>query len=176
MVRKRKPSWSGWVVAVAVIALTAFVVVRAADRRERRVRTPLPADCRLGPTTTGIDVSYYQGDIAWSRVRRAGVRFAFIRVSDGTSVPDTKFEWNWRVAKRARVLRGAYQFFRPAESAIDQASLLTATLRTHGRGELPPVLDIEVTGGLPLASVVANARVWIEHVRAQLGVEPIVYT
>jgi lysozyme len=177
MVRKRQRGMRlPVVVAAAVIAITTFVVWRASETRQRTPRgMALPA-CPLGPTTAGIDVSYYQGDIAWSRVRRAGVQFAFIRVSDGATILDTKFAANWTGAKRAGVLRGAYQFFRPEESAIDQANVLIAGLRARGAGELPPVIDIEVTGGLPLAKVAANARVWIEHVRSQLGVEPIVYT
>jgi lysozyme len=177
MVRKRRRGMRlSAVVAAAVIAATAYLVWRATERRERGPRTVTPPACRLDPTTAGIDVSYYQGDIAWPRVRRAGVSFAFIRVSDGATIHDSKFAANWDGAKRAGVLRGAYQFFRPEESAIDQANVLIAALRVRGTGELPPVIDIEVTGGLPLATVVANARVWIEHVRGQLGVEPIVYT
>jgi lysozyme len=178
MVRRRKRSVRiGLVVAACIVAFTAYVVLRASrTRHPARTPTTVPPECRLGPTTPGIDVSYYQGDIAWRRVRRAGVRFAFIRVSDGSAILDTKFEANWRGAQRAGVLRGAYQFFRPEESPIDQANLLIRILRTRGMGELPPVLDLEVTGGLPLATVAANARVWIEHVRSQLGVEPIVYT
>jgi lysozyme len=165
------------VVAAGIVAFTAFVVMRAVQHRDPAVRhRPLPPECKLGPTTAGIDVSYYQGDIAWSRVRRAGVQFAFIRVSDGATILDSKFAANWSGAKRANVLRGAYQFFRPEEDPIVQANVLVNALRARGLGELPPVIDIEVTGGQPLATVVANARLWIEHVRSQLGVEPIVYT
>lgn len=176
MVRRRKRSVRiGIVIACAVVAVTAYTVMRA-SRSGRERGTPLPPACELGTTTSGIDVSYYQGDIAWNRVHRAGVRFAFIRVADGSDILDTKFAANWSGAKRAGVLRSAYQFFRPEQSPLDQANLVIRTLRTRGAGELPPVLDIEVTGGLPLATVAANARVWIEHVRGQLGVEPIVYT
>jgi len=167
----------GVAIAVALVAMTGYVVLQATQNREPAVRKkPLPPECKLGPTTAGIDVSYYQGDITWSRVHRAGVRFAFIRVSDGATIADTKFDANWTGARRAHVLRGAYQFFRPSESPIEQANLVIRKLRARGAGELPPVIDIEVTDGLPLATVVANARVWIEHVRSQLGVEPIVYT
>ena len=167
----------GLAAAVAIVAFTAIVVLRAIENRQPAGRrTPVPPECKLGPTTAGIDVSYYQGDISWPRVRRAGVQFAFIRVADGSTIPDSKFKDNWAGARRANVMRGAYQFFRPEEDPIAQANVLLDALRTHGRGELPPVIDIEVNGGLPLATVVAKARLWIEHVRSQIGVEPIVYT
>jgi lysozyme len=136
----------------------------------------LPRDCALGPTTPGIDVSYYQGDITWERVARAGVKFAFIRAYDGTSVFDAKFVANWQGAAKARLLRGAYQFFRPEQSPSDQADLMIRALRTHGMGELPPVLDVESTDGIPLELVAERAAAWIARVREQLKIEPIVYT
>jgi lysozyme len=175
MVRRRKGKLGISIVVLAGAgAIAAYMLWRGAARREQPVATP--HECQLGPTTPGIDVSYYQGDIAWNRVHNAGVQFAFIRVSDGADIFDVKFEANWLGARRAKILRGAYQFFRPEESPIDQANIMVRTLRQHGRGELPPVIDIEVTSGLPLAVVAQNAKIWIEHVRSQLGVEPIVYT
>src|SRR5690242_8343981 len=48
--------------------------------------------CGVGPTVKGIDVSYYQGNIDWSAVAGAGVKYAMIRVSDGTGYIDPKFE------------------------------------------------------------------------------------
>ncbi len=158
----------------AMVAATVVVVVKVSHDRERSVL--LPRDCKLGPTTPGIDVSYYQGDIAWPRVARAGVRFAFIRVSDGTEIFDTKFATNWRGAGRAKILRGAYQFFRADQSPVDQADVVIRALRAHGMGELPPVLDLETTEGLPLSTVAARAQAWIARIRSGLKVEPIVYT
>jgi lysozyme len=163
-------------IGLLAIAVAVGVYVLVLHGGEDGKRPPRPQECKLGPTTPGIDVSYYQGEITWSRVRRAGIRFAFIRVSDGTEVFDVRFEDNWRGAHRAKILRGAYQFFRPEQSPIDQANLLIRTLRAHGAGELPPVIDIEETGGLPLATVVERAQQWIARVRAELKVEPIVYT
>ena len=163
-------------IQIPVIALCAVAVIWAAyflwpaPHRERAARR-----CDPGPTVAGIDVSYYQQDITWKRVRRAGIRFAFIRASDGLGGPDTKFARNWREAKRAKILRGAYQYFRPDQDPTSQADLLINML-AKDRGELPPVLDIETTGGKPPAELVARARVWIARVRDKLGVEPIVYT
>ena len=132
-------------------------------------------DCGQGPTTPGIDVSYHQDKIHWPRVRKAGIRFAFIRVSDGTTVEDPRFDENWAGAKQAHVLRGAYQFFRPEQSATAQADLLIAALARDG-GELAPVIDVEATGGKSPAQIAAAIKVWVERVRSRLGVEPMIYT
>jgi len=42
----------------------------------------------------GIDVSAWQGNIDWARVKAAGIQFAFIRLSDGAKFRDSKFERN----------------------------------------------------------------------------------
>lgn len=161
-------------VAGAVIAVAAGGALLWRARRPHRPPTP-HIDCRSGPVTPGIDVSYYQQDIDWPRVQRAGIRFAFIRLSDGAALRDPKFAINWREARRAGLARGAYQFFRPDQSAVAQADVMIAALRGD-RGELAPAIDLEVTGGLRSREIAARAQAWIERVRSQLGVEPIVYT
>jgi lysozyme len=159
---------------LAGIAGGTYLLIRLSSNA--RPPLALPRDCNLGPTTLGIDVSYYQGDITWPRVAKAGVQFAFIRAYDGVDIFDTRFLANWKGAKAANVWRGAYQFFRPEVSPVDQADVLIKALRNHGAGELPPVLDIEVTSGLSLDVVAQRAKTWVDRVRDQLGVEPIVYT
>jgi lysozyme len=172
--RKRKVSLLAILAVSAAVAAGAMFVLHR--RPTERPALLLPPGCKLGQTVAGIDVSYYQGAIAWPRVRRAGVRFAFVRAYDGLFTFDASFVANWKGAGTAGVLRGAYQYFRPAASAIEQADALVRVLRTYGAGELPPVLDVETLDGLALADVAAAAKVWVDRVRTQLGIEPIVYT
>src|SRR5687767_14111397 len=61
-------------------------------------------------TVQGVDVSKYQGDIDWDRVRAAGMRFAYLKVSEGGDVVDPRFYENWENAARAGLPRGAYHF------------------------------------------------------------------
>src|SRR5689334_12438956 len=82
--------------------------------------------CAEGATTKGIDVSKWQGTINWSSVKAAGVAFAFIRLSDGANTKDAKFAANWAGAKSVGIIRGAYQFFRPAQSVTTQADMMIA--------------------------------------------------
>jgi len=158
-------------VALAVSAASVAVLrVRA-----RRHPATLHPDCQIGQTTAGIDVSYYQDTIDWRRVRGAGIQFAFIRLADGAALRDPRFAVNWAEARRAGVARGAYLFFRPDQSVAAQADLVIAAMRGD-RGELPPVIDVEVDGGLPAPIIAARARSWVDRVRDALGVEPVVYT
>ena len=132
--------------------------------------------CANGATTLGIDVSYYQGVINWTTVRNAGVRFAFIRLSDGDVFQDPKFTANWNGAKQAGVIRGAYQFFRPNQNVTAQADKMIAAIGTYQQGDLPPVIDVEATGGLSPSAVASRVRTWVDRVKNALGVTPIVYT
>lgn len=59
----------------------------------------------------GIDVSKYQGDIDWTKVRKAGYRYAMIRAVSSNKTGlyvDPYFEKNMRNAKAAGVSCGAY--------------------------------------------------------------------
>lgn len=132
--------------------------------------------CAAGTTTLGVDVSYYDGVINWTKVKAAGVGFAFVRVSDGTQFKDPKFQSDWAGAKAAGVIRGAYQFFRPSENVAAQAQLFITAVGAYQPGDLPPVLDVEVDGGLRPATVAARVKQWTDAVHAALGVTPIVYS
>lgn len=133
--------------------------------------------CAAGPTVQGVDVSYYEATIDWAKAKASGIDFAFVRVSDGKSFKDPKFAAYWASAKAAGVVRGAYQFFRPNQDVAGQADLMIAALAgTYAPGDLPPVIDVEATGGLAPATVAARVRTWVDRVKAAVGVAPIVYT
>ncbi len=148
------------------------------DREEARVSAaaqPINV-CAEGPTTYGIDVSRYQGDIDWDAVAASGVTFAFIQISRSLTDIDAKYEYNWRRAKEVGILRGAYQRFRPAMDAIAQAELFVEKLGPYEAGDLPPVLDVEDHDELPAGEIAARVRTWLDHVEPRYGLRPIIYT
>jgi lysozyme len=55
-------------------------------------------------------------------VRAAGQRFVFAKTTEGEGYLDLTFDDNWRGAKPAGLLRGAYHFFQAAVDAKKQAS------------------------------------------------------
>ena len=135
--------------------------------------------CAAGPTLKGIDVSYYQGTVDWTKVKGAGQSFAIVRVSDGVNYPDSKFTTNWSGVKKAGIVRGLYQYFRPTQDVQAQVDLMFDKLAAAGGlqpGDLPPVLDLETDGGLAASTVVARAKDWLAKVEAKIGAKPIVYT
>ena len=132
--------------------------------------------CSTGPTTFGIDVSRYQGDIDWNLVAGADVKFAYIQISRAIDDIDPNFEVNWAGASSAGILRGAYQRFQPDQDVQAQANIFLDKLGPFEAGDLPPMLDVEDSGGLPGATIAQRTREWLEIVEAATGVRPIIYT
>ncbi len=131
--------------------------------------------CATGETVEGIDVSYFQGKIDWSAVAASGRQFAIARVSDGTTFMDPRFRENWDGIRDAGMMRGAYQFFRPAQSATAQADIMIDAVGTLGPGDLPPVVDVEVADGQSSATIVSKLQTWLDRVESAVGRKPMIY-
>lgn len=123
----------------------------------------------------GIDVSRYQGQIDWGKVKSAGIRFAFIKATEGTNFVDPYYAVNWDGAADHKVVRGAYHFFRPAQDGKAQAEHFLKRLHLS-EGDLPPVLDLEVTDDVTAQAIRREALEWLETVEKATGMTPIVYT
>ena len=136
-----------------------------------REKTPLLA----GYSVHGIDVSAYQGRIDWPEVARNRVRFAFIKASEGATLRDPRFARNWREARKANVLAGAYHYFQPNRDGQVQASLFVRTVPL-APGDLPPVLDVEAVNFHDVAVMRREVARWLRLVEAHYGVRPILYS
>lgn len=126
----------------------------------------------------GMDVSHFQSVVDWAEAAASGIKFCFIKATEGAANVDPRFARNWRAAGAAGLLRGAYHFFHPSFPAATQASLFIRTVVRLEAGDLPPVLDLEVPAAW--ASIAQSARAplaiqWLETVESRLGATPIVY-
>ena len=133
-----------------------------------------------GIKAVGIDVSEYQGTIDWTKVdtleSKYAIRFAFIRATVGMDRVDQAFEENWLGAKKNKLIRGAYHYYRPNENSLEQAALFIKTVHLH-KGDLPPVLDIEkLSENQSMARLKIGLRRWLEAVEAHYKMKPIIYT
>jgi lysozyme len=126
-------------------------------------------------TLAGIDVSHFQGEVDWDAVAAAGVRFAFIKATEGLEDVDPRFASNWEGSRAAGLLRGAYHFLHPNLDARQQAAHFLAVVALDDDA-LPPALDVEVTNGVAPAALTACIRTWLGTVEAALGCKPVVYT
>ncbi len=130
----------------------------------------------------GIDVSKYQGDIDWDSVRELGVRFAWIKATEGGDHVDDKFARNWVAAKAAGVPRGAYHFAYWCRPAEEQAAWFTANVPADPDA-LPPVLDVEWNGQsktcakrVPREVAIAQMKIILAAMERAYGKKPVIYT
>lgn len=125
----------------------------------------------------GIDISHWQGTVNWTKVKADDVGFAFMKATEGTSYADPTLRTNWDGAERVGIHRAAYHFARPgASSAGAQAQFFVSRAGTfQDRGDLPPVLDLETTGGLSPAALRSWVATWLTTVERLTGRTPILY-
>lgn len=91
----------------------------------------------------GIDVSSYQNKPDWTKVAKAGYKFAILRIHQKLGI-DSSFEYNYKNCKTNGLLIGGYKYsyaLTPAQ-AIDEAEDVIAAL--NGRGlDFPVFYDLE---------------------------------
>src|SRR5215216_5874451 len=128
-------------------------------------------------TVPGIDVSYWNAGIDWPKVRAAGQRYVFAKATEGDSYADPTFDDNWRGAKSAGLLRGAYHFFHCNIDPKRQANKFLDYVKSMGdNGELPPVLDLETSDGQPKEKIISRVKTWLDTVEDGLNRKPILYS
>ena len=96
----------------------------------------------------GIDVSHWNGDIDWRKVKSSGIDFAIIRAGYGKEVnqKDSRFESNINGALNAGLNVGVYWFSYAAsvEEAIKEAQVCTEVIKAYKREiTLPVFYDFE---------------------------------
>lgn len=129
----------------------------------------------------GVDVSRWQGDIDWDRLRTQGANFAYIKATDGGDHLDPMFKTNWRKAKEAGVRRGAYHFFYWCRTAGEQADWFIRNVPREANA-LPPVIDVEWNGESTCKQRVSRERVlekiqvFADKLERYYGQRPIIYT
>lgn len=106
-----------------------------------------------GKSKAGIDVSKWNGEIDWDKVKNAGVEFAIIRAGyrgsvSGSLVQDPRFEENMRGAQAAGIPTGVYFFTQAVNEveAVEEASMVLELLRKY-KVEFPVFIDTEGAGG-----------------------------
>lgn len=128
----------------------------------------------------GIDISKYQGQINWDSLRSARfaglrVHFVFLKATEGTDVEDPRFEENWTQARAHGFIRGAYHYFYSTRDPMVQARHFIHQVKLEP-GDLPPVLDMEITNNRPDSQIQRTALIWLNAVEQAYGVRPILYT
>ncbi|MCW2601898.1 MAG: Integrin-like repeat domain fused to lysozyme, glycosyl hydrolase [Pseudonocardiales bacterium] len=166
-VRKRRKRRSAGLAAatVAVVLASSFA---------------LSAPTAAEPAPAGIDVASYQHpsgqEINWPAVASSGIRFVFTKATESTTYTNPYFATDRAAALAAGLGVGAYHFANPANSPIADAQYFLSVVGTASPvGTLPPVLDLEQTGGLAPAALSNWAVTWLQYVANAVGRAPLFY-
>lgn len=108
---------------------------------------------RDGNAKFGIDVSKWNGEIDWDKVKEAGVEYAIIRLgyrgsSTGALVEDPYFEKNIRGAIASDIPVGVYFFTQAVNEveAVEEASMVIKLCSDY-KLDYPVFIDTESAGG-----------------------------
>ncbi|MTI43285.1 glycosyl hydrolase family 25 [Roseibium hamelinense] len=139
---------------------------------------PTPEDYAIH----GIDVSRWQGDIDWNRVKRAGTEFAWIKATEGGDHSDPRFYDNWFGAKEAGVRRGAYHFYYFCRPVEEQVSWVKQIVPVDPEA-LPLVLDMEwnahsktCTERPPREKILREMNHFLDEIEKHYGKRPVIYS
>lgn len=180
------PGWLRNLLALAIVALFSVVfyyfVIRPYSYRwkECNGRKEYGVCIPCGYEVHGIDVSHYQGNIDWEVLQANKetdfpLHFVFMKATEGGDHGDDTFNSNFKKARDYGFIRGAYHFFTPRTDALKQADFFIRTVKLKS-GDLPPVLDVELSGNKSKRELQKSIKRWLDRVEAHYGVKPILYT
>lgn len=118
--------------------------------------------------TKGVDVSYWQKEIDWNKVKASGIKFAIIRCGYGNGGVDSYFERNVKECERVGIPWGAY-YFSYAESVEEAKKELDNCLKLlKGKNPSYPVYyDLEdeaTTGSQSNSTILKMAKVFVDGI------------
>lgn len=135
----------------------------------------------FGPTENtiydGIDVSGYQGDIDFAKVKQAGIEIVYIKSSEGFSYIDSHFERNYAKAKENGLKVGFYHFVtaRTVEQAKRQAQFFVS-LTSHKSPDCKLAMDFETFGNLTKEQINEIGLTFLQEVERLSKKEAILYS
>ncbi|WP_054522187.1 GH25 family lysozyme [Thermanaerothrix daxensis] len=123
----------------------------------------------------GCDVSHWQGEIDFARMKEAGANFVFLKASQAEWT-DRRFVVNYQAAKQAGLLVGMYHYLDWTTPADKQARYFAKLIQDYPP-DIEPVLDYEERRKAPLQRIaIVAAREFVDIVEENTGRVCMVYT
>ncbi|MDO4357925.1 MAG: GH25 family lysozyme [Clostridia bacterium] len=163
--------------AAIVVALASLAAMAALMIQNGAIQFNHPSEAEY--PVRGVDVSHYQGEIDWDVLAGQGIRFAFIKATEGSGSVDERFVYNFDQARKAGLRVGAYHFFSFDSPGLTQAENFIQTV-AEAPDALPPVIDVEFYGGKE-RNPPAPEKVWpeldalVSRLEEYYGHPPILY-
>lgn len=116
----------------------------------------------------GIDISAYQGDVDFNKVKESGVSFVYAKATEGLHEVDADFAIYHDACKHVGIPFGAYHFLHFNTDPVAQAQHFLQTTDSN-HGDLLPMVDIEVTDGAHRDQLITNISLFMREVEKTLG-------
>lgn len=139
----------------------------------------------LAASVEGVDVSGHQGAVDWNALWNSGVRWAYVKATEGTYYENEWFAQQYNGSYNTGMIRGSYHFANPGNSSgAAQARFFVANgggWSGDGR-TLPGVLDIEYNPygstcyGFSHAGMVNWIRDFTHTYKALTSRDAVIYT
>lgn len=123
----------------------------------------------------GVDISKYQGNVDFEKLKSAGIHYVFIRATEGITYQDEDYKQNHAGAKAAGLRVGVYHFYETNDDPIAQLNNFK-TLVSLSTGDLAPVIDIEKLHQKDDQDLIVNLLKFLDGLESHYGIKPIVYT
>ncbi|CAM5345564.1 hydrolase [Streptomyces spiroverticillatus] len=145
----------------------------------------LPPGAPRAVQTEGVDVSSHQGNVNWAALWSSGVKWAYVKATEGTSYKNPYFAQQYNGSYNVGMIRGAYHFALPDNSSgATQANWFASNGGGWSRDgrTLPGALDIEWNPygaqcyGKSPAQMVAWIRDFLNTYKARTGRDAVIYT
>lgn len=143
--------------------------------------TSVTADAPPPAGTAGIDISKYQRKVDLKAAAKSGVRFVFVKATQGTTILDDWYVRNVKAARGAGMHLGSYHFYDYRTGGIAQADWFVDAMQAAGAdmNVLPPVVDVEclsTMGRSDQGYTRTQLRRFVDRVYQRTGRLVMVYT
>jgi lysozyme len=109
----------------------------------------------------GIDISHYQGDVDWAKIKADGVSFAWAKATQGNYLVDSRWtEGRHKAAIEAGIHFGGYHFADLGQDPVLNAKNFLKAIGSLRAGDLLPMVDVE-DSGLPDGITIKKVNDWL---------------
>ena len=164
--------------------------------KAHQTKTGLHVDGLAGPKTlkslgievfAGIDVSSHNGHVDWKTVAKQGVKFAWVKATEGQTHVNRNWVKRYNGAVDNNIIVGAYHFARPDFNNYDSPEADAVAEFNHFRKTLDQVGGLKPGNLVPAIDLEAGMKTddqynadwyleWLRLTEKEWGVKGIVYT
>lgn len=132
-------------------------------------------DTRSEKNFKGIDISHWQGNVDFRKVKMDGIKIVYIKATEGTNFIDNNLNKFYEGAKGQGLNIGFYHYFKPSLDPKEQARHFSKVIENK-LYNCRLALDIEVTEGYSKEEITTKAIAFLEEIKRLTGTDVVIYT